>query len=370
MSARAAEQRSEERVTHGIGHRREQLRLGALQREEREIGGDDDEASRRRSAGRPGPASAHLALVDHSSCGRASRRRRIASDMTMAPSTMMPKSMAPSDRRLAGISVRCMAMKTATSASGMRHRHHHRAPRAAEEQDQHDADEADAFHDGVRDLAHGGLHEHVAVDVGHDTHTFGRKAPVELIDLGVDALQHLGRVLVFQQLDDTLDRIGIGVLAEDALALLMAVAQNAEIAHQDRDAVSLRDDDVAEILERADEADAADDVALLAAGDAAAAGIGAVVVDGGDDVVEADAVAQELGRIEHQLVLHGEAAEIRDLDHARHLLAGRGRRSSAGSQTAPSGSWCRIRACSDRSRRQGRSPRRARAAPLAAASPR
>jgi ribosomal protein L18 len=49
----------------------------------------------------------------------------------------------------------------------------------------------------------------------------------------------------------------------------------------------LRDDDVAEILQRVHHADAAHDVGLLAARDAAAAGVGGVVVDGADDLVDA-----------------------------------------------------------------------------------
>jgi hypothetical protein len=66
-----------------------------------------------------------------------------------------------------------------------------------------------------------------------------------------------------------------------------------------------------------DQADAADHVALIAARDAAAAGIGVVVVDGIDDIGDAEAVVLQLLRIEVELVLGGEAAEIRVIDDAR-----------------------------------------------------
>ena len=38
-----AQQRAEQRISHGVGHRREQRGLAALEREQRQIGGDDDQ---------------------------------------------------------------------------------------------------------------------------------------------------------------------------------------------------------------------------------------------------------------------------------------------------------------------------------------
>ena len=98
-----------------IGHGQEELGLGALEREQREIGGDDDEGG---EEDRP----RHLDVVASTSflgqrgVGSASRLRRIASVTTIAPSTMMPKSIAPSESRLAGMFVRCIRMNTATRA--------------------------------------------------------------------------------------------------------------------------------------------------------------------------------------------------------------------------------------------------------------
>ena len=54
-----------------------------------------------------------------SSLGIASRRRSTASVTTMAPSTRMPKSMAPSDRRFADTWVRFNSENTDTNARGM-----------------------------------------------------------------------------------------------------------------------------------------------------------------------------------------------------------------------------------------------------------
>ena len=121
-------------------------------------------------------------------------------------------------------------------------------------------------------------------------------------------------------IDDALDRGRVGVLAQDALGFLVGVAQRAEIADQDRHAVGLRHDDIAEVVEGVHQPDAADDEALVAARHAAAAGIGGVVVDRVDDVVDAEAVTQQLGRVEIEPELPGEPAEIVDVGDARHLL--------------------------------------------------
>jgi len=45
----------------------------------------------------------------------------------------------------------------------------------------------------------------------------------------VDALEHLRGILGLQQLDDALDRVGIGVLAENALAFLVSVFEFPEV---------------------------------------------------------------------------------------------------------------------------------------------
>ena len=234
---------------------------------------------------------------------------------------MMPKSIAPSDSRLAEI-------------SGVVHQdegHHHgerngdaddqRAARAAEEQDEHDEHEADALRRPcATTLSIGGVDQVGAVEIGHDLHVVGLQPLVELGDLGVDAVEDARGIFAAQQQHDALDDVVPVVLAEDAVALLVAELQLAEIAHEDRRAVALGDDDVAEIVERLHQADAADDVAELAAREDAAAGIGAVGVDRVGDVLERQVEPHELLRIELELELGREAAEVRDVGDARHLL--------------------------------------------------
>ena len=166
-------------------------------------------------------AAALTSLSLSSSVGMASRRRRIASVTTIAPSTRMPKSIAPSDSRLADTCVRLSSENTATSASGMVTPGNQCAARTAEEEDQDQKHQRDALEDGAADLVHGRAHQVVAIDVGHDAHILLGELAVELRDLGVDALEGFRGVLVLQHQHDAFDRVGIVVLAENALALLV-----------------------------------------------------------------------------------------------------------------------------------------------------
>ncbi len=196
----------------------------------------------------------------------------------------------------------------------------HRRARAAEKQDQDDQHEADALEDGVRDLVDRRVDEVGTVDIGDDLHALALEARVELGDLGVDALEHPRRVLAAQQQHGAFDRVVLAVVAEDAVSLLVGELELAEVAQQDRRAVALGDDDGAEIVERLHHADAAHDEAQVAARDDAAAGADVVGVDGGLDVGERQVEPHELLRVELELELGGEAAEVRDVGDARDLL--------------------------------------------------
>ena len=89
-----------------------------------------------------------------------------------------------------------------------------------------------------------------AIEIGHDLHVVGLQALVELGDLGVDAVEHPRRIFVAQQQHGAFDDVVLVVLADDAVALLVGELQLAEVAHQDRRAVVLGDDDIAEVVER------------------------------------------------------------------------------------------------------------------------
>ena len=198
--------------------------------------------------------------------------------------------------------------------------HHHRerdgdaddqgGARTAEEQDQHDEDEADSLEHGMGDFVDGRINQVRAVEVSHDLHVLSLQPLIELGDFGVDGLHHPRRILPPQQQEASLNRVVAVVHPEDAMAFLDPELQLAKIAHQDGRSVPLSDDDVAHVFERLDQADASDDVAQLAPVQNAAAGIGAVGLDGIGDIFQRQTKPYELLRIELKLKLRRDAAEV------------------------------------------------------------
>ena len=116
------DQGTEQREAHRVRHRREQPALDALEREQRQVRGDDDDQREedrplhldRRSANRV----VHAGLW-RGSRSRSASRRRMCCTITRLPSTMMPKSIAPRLRRFAGIPAKCMQTNAKSSDSGM-----------------------------------------------------------------------------------------------------------------------------------------------------------------------------------------------------------------------------------------------------------
>ena len=100
----------------------------------------------------------------------------------------------------------------------------------------------------------------------------------------------------------------------------MAECELPEVAQQDRHPVALRHHDGSKVAQRAHKADAADNIALIAARDSAAARVRTVVVDRRDHVVEANAEILELDRIELELILQGKTAEVGDVGYSGQLF--------------------------------------------------
>ncbi len=158
------------------------------------------------------------------------------------------------------------------------------------------------------------------IEIGDDLHVVRLQSRVELRHLGVDPLQNPRGIFAAQQQDRSLDGVVLLILAEDAVALLVAQLQLAEITHENRRPVALGDDDVPHVIQGLHDADAADDVPELAAVQNAAAGIGAVGDDRVGDVLERQVEPDELLGVELELELGREAAKVPDVGDARHLL--------------------------------------------------
>ena len=171
-----------------------------------------------------------------------------------------------------------------------------------------------------RDLLDCGIDQLRAVEIGHDLDVVGLQPRIEVVDPGVHSLEHARRIFAAQQQHGTLDDVIHVVLADNAVTFLVGELQLAKIAHEDRRAIVLGDDDVAEVAEGLDQADAADDVTELTAVEYAAAGAGAVGRDRVGNVLQRQVEADQLLRVELELELGGHATETGDVGDPRHLL--------------------------------------------------
>ncbi len=157
-----------------------------------------------------------------------------------------------------------------------------------------------------------------AVVEGHDAHALGQPG-LKLHDLLLDPLGDGQRVLAVAHHHHRADGF-VAVLFQHAAAELAAPADRGQIRHVDGRAASRidLDDDVLDVAERANPADAADQIFGVAFLDHAAADGGVRSGDGGVQFAERDAVGAEFVRIDVDLVFDRKAAHRGDLGHAGH----------------------------------------------------
>ena len=98
----------------------------------------------------------------------------------------------------------------------------------------------------------------------------------------------------------------------------MADDHRADVADADGRAVDGVHGDVLDVGHVADQPQPAHDVKFRAVLDIGAAGVAVAVGQGGEDLLQSEAVGLEFGRIHQHLVLLGQAAKGIDVHHARH----------------------------------------------------
>ncbi len=313
------QQGTEQREADRERHRREQFVLDALESEQRQVGDDDDqhaEEDRPRDLARRrqdvvavqlafgilfAPAQDVLhhhdgAVDDDAEVDRA-QRQQVGRNLEVVHQD---------ERR--------------QQRQRDRDGHDDRRARAAQEQQQHDRHQRHALDERLAHRMHGGVDQLAAVDIRHDLHVLGQDVLVQVAHGVVHAGHHARRVLVLEQQRDALDGVRVVVHAQDAVPLAVTQHHAAEVLDQHRHAVLLADDDVAQVVEVADQAHAADHQSLLAALHDAAARVRVVGGNGLRDLVQREVVLGQPGRIQLQHELRGHAAEVDHVHHARHLL--------------------------------------------------
>ena len=100
----------------------------------------------------------------------------------------MPKSRAPRDSRFAGIFLRSRQIDAKKQREGDRHGDDERGPDVAQEEEQHDRDEDEAFRQVVQDRVGRVVDEVAPVVEGDDLDARRQDVVVQLLHLLVDAL--------------------------------------------------------------------------------------------------------------------------------------------------------------------------------------
>ena len=215
-----------------------------------------------------------------------------------APSTMMPKSIAPSESRFAGMPRMRRPMNVASSDSGMIDRDdRRRARRLPQEQNStsvtSSAPSSRLWNTVVERL----VDEPGAVVERHDLHALRQDDAFSCVDALLHRLQHDRRVLALAHQHDALDDVVVVVLPDDALARHGADVDRARCRLTSIGVpLVLGDDDVADVVRRAQQADAADQELLLALLDVAAAGVRVAAAERGEQLLQRDVVAPSCAR--------------------------------------------------------------------------
>ena len=129
------------------------------------------------------------------------------STITTEPSTTMPKSSAPSERRLAGMWRRSSRMEAKSSEKGMVSATMNGAADVAEKQKQDDHHQGHALAQIVQDGFGGGMDQVAAVKVRDDLHARRQHVTIHQIHLFVQGGQGLFRIRSFAQQHDALHHV-------------------------------------------------------------------------------------------------------------------------------------------------------------------
>lgn len=311
-------ERSGQREHDREGHRTEHLPLDTLQREDRDVDDDDDaygecDRSRDLEGGVPDHIHPRAACV----LPHAEMANEVL-DHDHAAVDDQAEIDGPQAHEVSGD----------PSVEHPREGDHHRerdgrgdkkpSSQVPEEQQQHRNDQQGPLGQVCRDSAYGLSDQVRPVVESVDDHT-GRKRLLDLLDPVLDPIDDLPGVLSQKHHHDARDGLASSVTGHGPLPHHGSEAHRRDVRDVDRRAIlaSVHDDalDIAQVL---DEAFPPDVDSLASSLDVGAAGVGVVLFERLDDLVDPEPVAAQLVGIELNFVRLEEPPERVDLDDARH----------------------------------------------------
>src|SRR6185503_4446516 len=164
---------------------------------------------------------------------------------------------------------------------------------------------------------HAVIHELGLIVIVNYTHA-RRQCLVDLCYFLLDSLDHLLGVFVDPLENDSGNDFSLTILSHRTLANLVADFHSRNVADSNWRAIARVEHDVADIRDVCDQAQAANDVLLVAMLDEVGARVLIIVLDGFKERLESDVVADERLLIDDDLILLDVAAKTEDIGDAGH----------------------------------------------------
>ena len=190
------------------------------------------------------------------------------------------------------------------------------AAEVPEEEHVRQRDQNDLFNQRVAQRVHRMIDENAAVIEGNDRYA-RRKPRLNLADLLLDGFDDLARIGSVADDDDSADGF-LAVLVENAAPELGTKLNAGHVADRDRRAVVGAERNLFNVLQAANQADAAHDVLRVARLNHLGADVVVAALHRGDHILERDVVGAHLDGIEIDLVLLDEAADAGNLGDSGH----------------------------------------------------
>ena len=238
------------------------------------------------------------------------------STMMTVASTMMPKSMAPIDSRLADSPLSTSTTTANKSAKGMVAETISALRRLPRNSHWIRKISIDAHHHVVQHGVGGDVDQRAPVVDALDAHAGRQHAgAVDLLDLGQHAGQGRQGLRAAPHQHDALDDVVVVVVAGDAEPGLVAHRHFRHVGDQHRRAVMHRQHGVADVVHRADLADRAHDRRLRADVHRVGADIDVGVAEPVQHLLQGEPVGQQPVEVDDDVVGLGLAAPAGDVDH-------------------------------------------------------
>ena len=266
----------------------------ALQREDRDVRRDDDEHGKERR-----PADFHGGIQDLLQAGRAVVRsfRELAEHVFDHDHRAVDDD--PEIHRTQGQQVRGNPHPAEAYERGKQGQRDHqrddeRGPQVAQEQQQHQRHQRGAFEEVGEHRSQRPVDQPGAVVEGRDRHPARQPRRIQRPDLFLQGLQHLRRVLALSHQHDAGDDVVVVVLPHDPLSRDRAHAHVCQVLDQDRHAAALGDHDAADLVGRAQQPDASDEILLPALLEVAPADVGVAALQRRKQLLQSHLVVAQL----------------------------------------------------------------------------